>query len=81
MTEVKCSMCIKKINKNEGLIPAKCLMENGKSAHRICSNCWWDPLKGFALEYRSHRCPGCQKGLLLTEYKKDGPIFVDLTKD
>jgi hypothetical protein len=56
-------------------------MAHGKAAHRICQDCWWDQNIGFAREEGTHRCPGCQKGLPLTEYKKDAPIFVDLTED
>jgi hypothetical protein len=76
--KVKCSMCEKIVNKEDTLIPQKCLNKNGKSAHRICQDCWWNK---FALEGISHECPGCVKGLPLTEYKKEQPIFIDLTED
>ena len=77
--KVVCSMCEKKVDINNSLIPRKCLMKYGvKSAHRICAECWWDPKSGFALETTPHACPGCVKGLPLTEE----PInFFDLTKD
>lgn len=79
---VKCCMCERIVNKNNTLIPRECLMKHGeKAAHRICFDCWWDPVEGFAREDASHKCPGCQKGLPLTEYKKEAPIFVDLTED
>lgn len=78
---VICSMCEKQFPINNTLIPRECLMKNGKAAHRICQNCWWDPETGFALDSSSHKCPGCQKGLPLTSYKKVPPIFVDLTEE
>lgn len=62
-------------------VPGKCLMKHGKAAHRICEDCWWDNEKGFALETSSHECPGCLKGLPLTPFIKEPPIFVDLTEE
>jgi hypothetical protein len=80
--KVKCCMCERMVNKNETLIPRECLLKYGKDkAHRICQDCWWDPEKGFARENAPHGCPGCIKGLPLTEYKKSEPMFVDLTED
>jgi hypothetical protein len=80
--DVKCCMCERMVKKNDTLIPRECLIKYGKNeAHRICQDCWWDPTIGFAREDASHKCPGCQKGLPLTEYKKGPPIFVDLTDD
>jgi hypothetical protein len=80
--KVKCCMCEKMVDKEKSFIPRECLMSHGKNAaHRICANCWWNPETGFALENASHKCPGCVKGLPLTEYKKELPIFVDLTED
>lgn len=78
---VKCCMCEKNIKINNTLVPRECLVKYGKIAHRICQDCWWDPNIGFAREDACHKCPGCQKGLPLTEYKKEAPIFVDLTED
>ncbi len=80
-TTVKCCMCERTVNKDDTLIPRECLMKYGKAAHRICKDCWWNPETGFAREEASHKCPGCQKGLPLTEYKKEPPILVDLTDD
>ena len=80
--KVKCSMCERMVNKDDTLIPRECLLRYGKkTAHRICDKCWWDSETGFALESSSHLCPGCQKGLPLTPYKKESPIFVDLTEE
>jgi len=79
--KVKCSMCEKMVLLENTLIPRECLMKYGKAAHRICSKCWWDSEKGFALESSSHLCPGCQKDLPLTPYKKESQIFVDLTEE
>lgn len=70
--KVKCSMCEKMVNKDDTLIPSGCLRKHGKAAHRICQSCWWNPEMGFAREGVSHKCPGCEKGLPLTSYKKRG---------
>ena len=78
---VTCCMCERTVKKDDTLVPRECLIKYGKTAHRICQDCWWDPNIGFAREDASHKCPGCQKGLPLTEYKKEAPIFVDLTED
>jgi len=61
--KVKCCMCGKEINREDGLMPAKCYREYGAiRAHRICQECWWS---GFAKEGVNHACPGCVKGLPL----------------
>lgn len=79
---IKCCMCEKMINKDNTLIPSKCLLKYGLNiAHRICKVCWWDSIIGFASECSSHKCPGCIKGLPLTEYENLPPIFVDLTEE
>lgn len=79
--QVKCSICEKTVDKNNTLVPSSCSLKHGLAAHRICQYCWWDPNKGFALEGTSHECPGCQKGLPLTAFKKNEPISIDLTDD
>lgn len=79
--KVICSMCEKKVNKDNTLVPRECLIKYGKAAHRICQDCWWNPTIGFAREDVSHKCPGCIKGLPLTEFKKSEPIFIDLTEE
>ena len=80
--KVKCCMCVKNVYKDNAFIPSECLMNYGdKAAHRICVDCWWNPELGFAREDRSHRCPGCIKGLPLTEHKKEAIIVIDLTED
>ena len=77
---VKCCMCEKIVDKNNTFIPKECLINNGKkAAHRICKECWWNPETGFAREDAPHNCPGCLKGLPLTEHKREEPIVVDLT--
>jgi hypothetical protein len=78
---VKCCMCEMNIKKDNTLVPRECLMKYGKAAHRICQDCWWNSETGFARENVSHKCPGCKKNLPLTEFKKEAPIFVDLTED
>jgi hypothetical protein len=75
---VTCCICGKNDTIEDTLIPSECYMKNGKAAHRICKDCWWNK---FALEGTSHKCPGCIKGLPLTRFKKEPPVFVDLTKD
>lgn len=79
--KVKCCMCERMVNKNDTLIPRECLTKHGMAAHRICQDCWWDPVNGFAREEASHKCPGCVKELPLTEFKKSEPIFIDLTEE
>jgi hypothetical protein len=77
-----CCMCGKEINMTSGLIPRQCLIKYGANrAHRICQECWWDPVDGFAKEGTNHACPGCVKGLPLNGPAISGPIFVDLTED
>ena len=79
--KIQCSMCEKSVDINKTFVPHECLMKYDKAAHRICDKCWWDPQTGFALESSSHLCPGCQKNLPLTPYKKGPLIFVDLTEE
>lgn len=76
--KVMCSICEKMVNKDDTLVPRECLNKYGKAAHRICKNCWWNE---FALEGVSHKCPGCVKGIPLTQYKKELPILIDLTEE
>jgi len=81
-SNVKCCMCEQMVDKKQTFIPRKCLMKHGdKLAHKICSNCWWNSTTGFAAENTSHRCPGCEKNMPLTAFKKKTPIVVDLTED
>ena len=67
-SKVKCCICIKEINQSEGLIPSTCLIKNGLiNSHKICQECWWNPVTGFATESRNHKCPGCLCILSTTE--------------
>jgi hypothetical protein len=80
----QCCMCSKTLNVNDktnALIPLECLQNRGKEAHRICKECWFKPVTGFAIEGNSHKCPGCKKGLPLTRVKVKTPEIVDLTMD
>jgi hypothetical protein len=79
--KVQCCMCERIVFLKITFVPRECLMKYGKAAHRICEDCWWDPNNGFALETSSHECPGCIKGLLLTQFEIVQPILVDLTED
>ena len=59
-SKVNCCICIKEIYQNETLIPSICLIKNGViKSHKICQECWWNPVTGFAIEGRNHSCPGC----------------------
>ena len=83
---VTCSMCEKDINKKDTLIPRVCLNEHGRRAHRICSECWWNPETGFAREGTKHQCPGCEKKIPLTKISilpsSNRPVkVIDLTED
>ena len=62
---VKCCMCEKKYPIDTTLVPRVCLEENREFAHRICQKCWWNPVKGFAIEGATHSCPGCKKNIPL----------------
>ena len=80
----QCCMCNKTLNVNDktnALIPLECLRKRGLAAHRICKECWFDDEDGFALEGKSHKCPGCEKGLPLTRVKVKPPEMIDLTLD
>lgn len=79
--KVTCCMCGREVNINDTLVPSKCLQIHGKKAHRICSECWWNPTTGFARENAPHGCPGCAKNLPLTKVQNTEPVMVDLTLD
>ena len=64
-----CCMCDKSMH-NDGLMPRTCYMKHGENAHRICQDCWWDQDNGFARETVVHGCPGCLKGIQLTNHSK-----------
>lgn len=79
--KVNCCMCEREVDKNNTLIPRACLIEHGISAHRICHDCWWNPVSGFAREDRvDHKCPGCLKRLPLTVINKEQGV-IDLISD
>jgi len=79
---VKCCMCGKEIETNNGHMPGACYRKNGAiRAHRVCSEWWWDPENGFAREGVDHRCPGCVKGLPLNGPPVDNSVIIDLTED
>jgi hypothetical protein len=72
--KVNCCMCGKEVDINDTLVPMSCLRKYGKTkAHRICNQCWWDPVSGFAREDIRHGCPGCAKNLPLTNVKLNTP--------
>jgi hypothetical protein len=55
-----CCLCNKTLDNNITLIPCACLIKNGNiKSHKICQDCWWNPITGFAREGGNHRCPGC----------------------
>lgn len=53
----KCCMCENPLDENV-LIPSQCFTLNGTKGHRICIDCWFNK---FAIEGKSHACPGCIK--------------------
>lgn len=80
--KVTCCMCEKKVDKNNTLIPRACLIEHGIEAHRICNDCWWNPVSGFAREDRAdHKCPGCLKRLPLTIVNKEQGVINLMSDD
>jgi hypothetical protein len=79
--QIKCSMCENNMNEDSMFIPSECLMKYGVISHRICQDCWWNDKTGFAQESSCHKCPGCIKNIPLTEYKRQIPIFIDLTEE
>ena len=80
-SKIPCSMCNENVDKNNTFIPSECLVNHGMNGHRICKDCWWDQVKGFALELSCHKCPGCIKSLPLTKQNISAPLFVDLTEE
>ena len=79
--KVNCCMCGTEVSINYTLIPRECLNKYGRNAHRICSECWWNSVSGFAREDAPHGCPGCIKKLPLTKVQIKEPEVVDLTLD
>jgi hypothetical protein len=82
--DTKCCMCGKPVDINDignTLIPSGCLLQHGQRAHRICKECWFKPVTGFAIEGTTHKCPGCAKNLPLTKVPYKEPELVDLTLD
>ena len=61
-------------------MPRTCFIKYMTRAHRICQECWWDPVSGFAQEKATHGCPGCVKKIPLTNVKNETK-FVDLSLD
>ena len=77
---VKCCMCGKDIQRDDGLMPAKCYRKNGAiRAHRICQECWWNKESGFAKEDVNHACPGCDKGLPLNGPPHDPNEVIEIS--
>ena len=79
--KVTCCICEREVDKSNTLVPRACLIDNGRAAHRICHDCWWNPESGFAREDADHRCPGCLKNLPLTAVENKDPGVIDLTLD
>lgn len=51
----KCCMC--KVNTGF-FTPSVCLVRHGiEKSHKICQSCWWSD---FAIEEKTHVCPGCK---------------------
>jgi hypothetical protein len=60
--KVKCCICLTEVDENKTLTPSRCLTKNGSiKSHKICQECWWNSVTGFAIEGTNHSCPGCLK--------------------
>ena len=79
--KVNCCMCGEEVNTDSTLIPSGCKMKHGMRGHRVCQECWWNPETGFGKENSKHKCPGCEKGLPLTNVKLEKHPVIDLTED
>ena len=53
----KSRMCENSIDENI-LMPSQCFTINGTRGNRICIDWWFNK---FAMENKSHKCPGCDK--------------------
>jgi hypothetical protein len=76
--DITCCMCgDKNLTRENTLVPSQCLKHFGR-AHRICiEKCWFQK---FAIEGNDHKCPGCKKGLPLTNIESTFPNqVIDLT--
>lgn len=74
-------MCEKEVNQNTTMTPSICYRVYMDKSHRICSDCWFHPVSGFAVEHNSHKCPGCIKRLPLTKVSYNEKEPIDLTND
>lgn len=81
MYQQQCCICYNKILENNGLIPNICLKKNGEKSHRICHDCWWNPITGFARELGCHKCLGCINNYQLhkPERTRENIEIIDLT--
>jgi hypothetical protein len=76
-----CCICDKETDSI--LTPISCERRpTGVKTHIICGDCWWP----FARENTDHACPGCKKGIPLTNRKNSNkketgpPEVIDLSK-
>ena len=53
----KSCMCENSLDENI-LIPSQCFTINVSRGNRMCIDCWFNK---FAMENKSHKCPGCNK--------------------
>lgn len=77
-TNIICIICNNKYIIKDTLIPAQCLRKNGKKAHRICIECWFNK---FALEDISHNCLGCINKLSLNNHLLNIPELIPIEID
>jgi len=77
---IHCCMCEKEINSVNILTPVICYRKYMDKSHRICSECWFNSVTGFAIEDRSHECPGCVKKIQLTKVSYSETEVLDLTE-
>ncbi len=77
---VYCCICIKEItDMDNNLIASICYRRYMDKSHRICYECWFDPDSGFAIENKSHKCPGCVNKFPLTKISYNKTEIIDLT--
>ena len=75
---MKCSVCKNIVNISHTFIPQICLIKYGPIlSHRICHDCWWNPINGFGLERVCHKCPGCKDNMDYNIINKNEYIIID----
>ena len=67
------------------LIPGQCYKKYGLRGHRVCYGCWHEGKNGNPsfIDSASHKCPGCVRGMPLTDFpfKKSSQVVEILDSD